>query len=653
MSKKYFMKVAIDFGSTNTVMAWRMYDRTDDGKLIISQKYNSENSAIKIPSVMIFADENPGNEAVKTDLFGEEATKVIEHSNTPPVVCDNFKQYLYTYKPDTEEYEKGKELCTKFFKHLRSVYKQKIINTIPDFVLSDMDVTVFLSTPVRAHPTHRSVMRKIALDAGFTADNLVTEINTDYDEATCVVRYAIANRKDAMKKIFAKAGAERGALLLFADSGGSTFDTCIKRFRIKDDGVIHMDSISEWPSPDVKYPLGGCLIDEAIRDYLIAEGYADKEFTLSKWESVDGKLRFRKFKEENNQTIEAGEIATLGNVKNVCYDYDDDIRPEKNYNKSPNKINAKIYEEKICAEFISKFKESLKELFATQRETEYGEVKPADIDGIFLFGAGSKLYFIPRLLLEDFDDKTPGFVKIQKNKDLLFEGWDDPSTCCALGALTEDENIEMPNYSKDKYFVSVQIYVHGKLIEQELKKGTIELSSENKVYEIGSSKETCVCVMDKILRISEKHQLLPYISSYKDLIEYNDNLEDCITVKVVLKKLKENGEYETISEPYIYTTQRVLTDKLVKVAKMAFALIGVIPIVGTIPIDWALKTLGGKGELTRGYAERLEEMVFPTRKIQLSLNMRFTLTEHNSISVDTRIESDNFKTSEESYSFNI
>lgn len=643
MGKKYFMKVAIDFGSTNTVMVRRIYERTDDGKLIISQKYNSENPVIKIPSIMIFADENPGNEAVKTDLFGEEATKVIEHSNTPPVVCDNFKQYLYTYKPDTEEYEKGKELCTKFFKHLRSVYRQQIINTIPDFVLSDMDVTVFLSTPVRAHPTHRSVMRKIALDAGFTADNRVTEVNTDYDEATCVVRYAIANRKDAMKEIFAKSGSKKGALLLFADAGGSTFDMCIKRLHILNDGTMHMDPISEWPSSDVKYPLGGCMIDEAIRDYLITEGYADKEFTLDNWENGDGKFSFRVFKENINKQVETGVIEDLGKLENACCAYRKGITPKNYYYMSPTKINAKIYEEQICAEYIRKFKESLKEIFAEQRKTEFGDVEPADIDGIFLFGAGSKLYFIPRLLCEDFDDKTPGFVKIQKNNGLLLAGWDDPSTCCALGALTEDENIEMPSYSKGNYFVSFQIFNHDFMKKQEL------------VHMIGSSEHECVCIANEIVQITEKHQLLPHTSSYKKIIEYDRKFFEYryITMQIVLMQLKENGEYKTVSNPYLLTTSRKLSKEIKDYAGLGGFLLGAPAIFGVGILDWVSKKFGSKRDLTDDYLEVLCAMCFPDVESKLNLNIGFTMTKHHDLLVDTKIESKHLKTSEKSYSFKI
>ena len=101
------MKVAIDFGSTNTVMAWRVYDVQPNGSMILSETQNAPNYIKRIPSMMIFKDDNPGNEKVPRDLFGEEAVKAANDGNTPPVICDNFKQYLYTAAPDTEDYKKA------------------------------------------------------------------------------------------------------------------------------------------------------------------------------------------------------------------------------------------------------------------------------------------------------------------------------------------------------------------------------------------------------------------------------------------------------------------------------------------------------------------------------------------------------------------
>lgn len=649
MKKNHLLKVAIDFGSTNTVMAWRMYEKDNNGNPRVSENLNSVNNIIKIPSIMIFADENPGNEAVKEDLFGEEASDAAENANVAPVVCTNFKQHLYVNKPDTPEYQKGVKLCIKFFEHLRSVYRTRIINLFLPQVLSDMEVILYLSTPVRAHFTHHSVMREIALNAGFTADNGITEINNDLDEATCIVRYALDNRSEKMKRLFVKAGTERGSLLLFADAGGSTLDSCIMRLHIKEDGSIKFDPVSKWPEdPDVKYPLGGCQIDEAIRDYLIKEGYADKEYTLNKWEKGDGKFRFRRFKEENNIKVQNIGISVLGKVADVCYRCEYGILPNKFYDISPQKINAKIYEEEICKEYMLQFKSSLKELFENQRKTkEYDVVKPSDIDGIFLTGAGSNLYLIPKILLEDFDEKTPGFVNVRNDKDnLFFADWEDPSVCCALGALTDDSNIDIPNYAKSNYFVSLQIYSHDNAIEQALIKGEIELLPQNKVFEIGNVEHSCSYIAGREIRASAKHQILPIVSEYKDQVNYDDNFEDRLTIQVAIKQVKEDGKIETISKKYTHTTKRIFVDKVSYIIKGLLGIIGYIPAGATALIDAASKKLGYKGQLTEAYCNGVETIFFATRKVTLNLSAKVTLSENNAISIETKMENKYFKTSE-------
>lgn len=655
MKKNYLLKVAIDFGSTNTVMAWRMYEKDNNGNPKVSEKLNNVNNIIKIPSIMIFAEENPDNEDVKEDLFGEEALVVAKDANMSAIVCDNFKQLLYVNKPKTPEYQKGVQLCTKFFEHLRSVYRMQIINRFTPQQIGDMEVVLYLSTPVRANFLHHSEMRNIALNAGFTADNGITEINNDFDEATCVVRYALDCHLEKMKRVFVKAGTARGSLLLFVDAGGSTLDSCIMRLHIKDDGSIKFDPVSKWPeNPDVKYPLGGCQIDEAIRDYLIKEGYADKEYTLNKWEKGDGKYRFRKFKEGNNIKVQNIGISILGNVAGACYNDEEDIKPKYYYAKSNKKINAKVYEEEICKEYIQKFRLSFKELFDNQRKTtEYDIVEPSDIDGIFLTGAGSNLYFIPRILLEDFDEKTPGFVNVRKDKDnLFFADWDDPSVCCALGALTDDRNIDMPNYAKGDYYLSLSVYSHGSRIADELENGTIKLDPKKQNIRIDGNDYSYKHIASEQFQISKKYQMLPVISTVEKNSTYiDDDLSDFLTVQIVVKQLKADGKMENI-DTYNRTIKRVLSDRLKQYAKRTTGVVSMVPMIGTLIIDEVSEKFGGKGELTEKYSEFLDNTIFPDREVNMTFKAEVELS-HNAICIDTKFESSYFKDGENSISIKI
>lgn len=655
MKKNYLLKVAIDFGSTNTVMAWRMYEKDNNGNPRVSEKLNSVNNIIKIPSIMIFADENLGNEAVKYDLFGDDAVAAVEHANTAPVVCDNFKQLLYVNKDGSPGYQRGVELCIKFFEHLRSVYRTKIINPLPPQVLSDMEVILYISTPVRADFYHHSKMLEIAVNAGFTETNGITEIDNTLDEATCIVKYAFETIADKSNKAFTKAGSEKGALLLFVDAGGSTLDSCIIRLQIKEDGSILMDPISKWPkSPDVKYPLGGYLIDKAIRDYMISNGFANEEFTMNKWNHGNGKYLFKKFKEENNQTVESGEISRLGNLRYVCYDDEEEIAPKYKYSKSHKKINAEIYEKEICKEFINNLKLSFKELFESQRSTQYGKVTPADIDGVFLTGAGSNLYFIPKVLLEDFDEKTPGFIKVQRDRELLFSDWKDPSVCCALGALTDDENINMPNYAKDKYYLYLQIYSHCNTIGEELKNGNIRLSPTSSTIKIRDTMYSCPCIANLRFKISDLHQILPIVSEFEEKSTYNDSLNlDYMTIQAEVKKHKSTGTLETIGKTYTYTTKRTFSDRLLYYLRLtAFTASSIIPNVGLKVIDGVTKMFGGKGKLSEEYIKTIDDLIFPDREVNVNVKAKVTMG-YNTISIETKLEGDYFNDGENTISIKI
>ncbi len=607
---KYLMKVAIDFGSTNTVMAWRVYDVLNDGKLVVSENLNPIRNIKRIPSVMIFKKDNPANEGVKGDLYGDAATEVIRNSNIPPVVCDNFKQSIYTNPAESEEYKKGKETITGFFRCLRAEYKQEMYNTLPDYVRQSLKVVLYLSTPVRAQPTHRTLMREIAIDAGFTRENGVTEICTDYDEVRCIVRYAMEQRKEQMKNVLTKAVKPDGAILLFIDVGGSTMDMSLENLRIGEDGSETMDNISSWPGVDVQYPLGGCQVDEAIKDYLIRSGYADKEYTEEKWSHGDGKFRFRMFKEENNLCLKSDRsIEKLGKVATVCYDYDDDIIPEKNYNRSTEKINPEIYEKEICKEYISKMLDAINSVFTDQRTIEgRAPIKPEDVDAIFLAGDGSRLYFISEILRGKHPDHDPGFTQIKENPKVLFDDWENPSHCCALGALAEQESVVMLSYARDTYIAEIKILEHGAL-----QPGAIESIAMNSFageatgcYLIYGSKE-----LGKWTRIADKYQALPVEKEVKETFSYDDHASPYITVWVSVCRIKDDGTKERIGRPITISRGRKLGAQLKKIA------------------DWIVVIIGRKGSGRKA-------------RINANIKYKFTLSENYQLRIDLSLTSKQF-----------
>ncbi len=611
---KYLLKVAIDFGSTNTVMAWRVYDIGENGALTISEKLNPINPIKRIPSIMIFREDNPGNEMVSRDMYGNDAEAVIRDSNTPPVVCDNFKQYLYTSSPDSEAYQKGISLCTRFFGFLREEYRQEIYNKFSGQVLQELKVILYLSTPVRAHPTHRTLIKTMAAEAGFTPENGITEVSTEYDEARCIVRHAMDTRKDDMKSVLQKASTPGGALLLFVDVGGSTTDINLQKLLIDHDGNQVMDSISSWPNADVTYPLGGCQIDLAIRDYMIARGYANREFTLEKWDHGDGKFRFRRFKEDNNQRLEKGlQIDNLGMVRTVCYDYDEDIVPKVNYKNAP-KIDRSIFEQEICGEYIDHLSSAMQELFRNQRAQEgLPPVSPGDVDAIFLAGDGSRLYFIQEELTGHLG-KDPGFTKVAAQPNLLFSKWDNPSHCCALGALAELEKMVSYNYCMDQYFIQVRIYCHGNTLMHEVRKNPNLLNPETTSYPVECNgkvrNEEAICLKDATFKLFEKNVQIPAEVFLTEKMDYEDKGHFAITFQMTLFRMNASGEQERIAPTYAMTDERTW--------KAIFR------------------------DLFRGY-----------QKSEIVLNLKCTLTEEKQFVTQFDVKSNSFRTMQQSYQIDM
>ena len=59
-----------------------------------------------------------------------------------------------------------------------------------------------------------------------------------------------------------------------------------------------------------------------------------------------------------------------------------------------------------------------------------------EVDGIFLTGAGSRLYFVHDLLLGRYGREPLACKQIQQDQSRLFDRYRDPATCCAEGAIS-------------------------------------------------------------------------------------------------------------------------------------------------------------------------------------------------------------------------
>lgn len=557
----YRVKIAIDFGSTNTVVAWKIYDVDANGSETLSAQLNPANNFLRIPTSMVLRDDNPG---LPQDYFGDDAANLINDANNQHSVVENFKQLLYNESSDSENYRMGVEFTKKFFSFLFNMYRNRIIGNLPGYVTTDMKNTLYLSTPVRANPIHRKLMRDIAEEAGFNNGNNFDKICTDFDEATCVIRYAVENSPTNMANF-----VQNGAIVLFVDVGGSTMDMALLRVSINPAGKFLLDTISLWPNADEKYLLGGSLIDVAIRDYLIDRGFAVEDHTLQNWDTGNGKFRFRKLKEDSNSDLRNGNPITQLGMNFLPAIFDPYGQPPPVRYGNNDLITPDIFENVICKEYIENMNQALQQLFSSQRQiANQAGVNPRDVDAIILSGAGSNLYFIRNVFLR----QNNGFTKIIQQPERLMSAWNiDSSLCCALGALVEtSDNMDIPGYSREDYKVRLCLYIQNKNIENFLRNNPGQLTPENDNISYTDNRGRTIqvlnqCIFDSgLFKLADKFQRLPANPFvFKTQVPYTDHLDyKYVVLQLHMFRKNSDGEYIKVSEPVIATKQRNLIGEL-------------------------------------------------------------------------------------------
>lgn len=642
---QYLMKLAIDFGSTNTVMAWRIYEKQEDGGLKISEQFSSVNPVRKIPTTMVLREDNPGNEVVTADFFGTDALEVFNQSSLPVVIRNNFKQPLYTADPRDPRHEEGVRLTGLFFEYLRKVYVTEALNALPQYVKAQLEVILYLSLPVRKTPYHRSKMEAIAQAAGFTPENGVDRISTELDEAECVVRYAMDQARPGMNQVLGKANKPDGALLLFIDVGGSTMDMTLKRMRICPDGSVQMDELSSWPDQDVEYPLGGCLVDEAIKDYLIRCGFAVPELLEENWRSGKAKEAIRRLKEHYNQTLSTGgTIEKLGNqVLDMLYDINMGQMPPVLYAVSNKKINGKNYVDEICKEYIDRMHRALAELFSEKFQKPLRDrplTAPSDVDAVFLAGAGGRLFFIPLILR----DPTVGFVKVREDPNLLFADWEDPSLCCVLGALADREDIVSSKFAKCTYMLQYQVYTHSGLLTSRFKENPSLLDPDKEEYTINDKTYLGRCVLNDSMPIAEKFEELPIERRIEVATGYTDNGNEATLCLNVLR-IDDEGNVKTAAAPLVHSIGRTMSQTLASMVKAVLLLpAGVLGDVAATGADTIIDLLFNDSDKRTKTFQNLsdkawERAINPIRDSELTMALQVRLSEDLELVVKADVKS--------------
>ncbi|MBQ3078586.1 MAG: Hsp70 family protein [Clostridia bacterium] len=427
----YELHVAIDFGSTNSVMTSCLHEWDDENKEWFVSGFNRKQMD-SYPSVIVFKEDNPDNMNVEKDVYvGRETTNLVENQAMPAVAQAHFKPLIYA-PAGSEERQRGEKLTGVFFTYLYEEFRREIYDRLPREILSSTTTTLHISTPVRAQAENIELMRQIAQRSGFVPENGVDYIDTSRNEADCIKHLACRTHPEIIARMNA-ADTATVSYMLFVDIGGSTTDIELIRqsaFTSVSAQGDAMKVLAMWPKNNVQRPLGGCEVDQAISSYLVTEGFLLPGEVKKGWTEGNAKTRFRQFKESINARLQQGmNVNNLGRLNEYAQDEDWNHADRRFNENTP--ITPDIYENVICADYIDRMIQAIREVF------DNTGVKPEQVDAIFVTGAGSRLYFIHDLLLGKIGSAPLNFTKVQENEVLLFDRcWEDPAQCCALGALT-------------------------------------------------------------------------------------------------------------------------------------------------------------------------------------------------------------------------
>ena len=427
----YWLHTGIDFGSTNSVMAWRLYKWTQDKGWIPDEQNNKQNNIVRCPTMIVFKADNPDHPNVQAEaedvIIGKRAEELANDSQQPAVACTNFKPVFYDAPEGSAEQCRAFELVGMFMKHLYQLYESEILGCLPNQVLENMCSTVHISTPVRAERINRNRMADLARNAGFQNDGKRRFIDMSRNEAECVMHLTVDTNMSNLQKLMQMSHAKSALNLLFIDVGGSTTDIELIKQELHSVGKS-TQVLAMWPTQNVQSMLGGSEVDRAIFDYLLKEGCLIPRFANHCWTHGTGKTLFRKLKENNNEVLRTGSpIASLGAIRAACGDPDEEEMPARKYKDCM--ITKDVFENQICAPYIDGLCRAIHDIL----KDKVGE---DEVDGVFLTGAGSRLYFIHNLLLGRLGSDPLRLTMLQQDEARLFDQYKDPATCCAEGAIS-------------------------------------------------------------------------------------------------------------------------------------------------------------------------------------------------------------------------
>lgn len=475
------LRAAIDFGSTNSVISWQLYQKQGEDLQALTarkpyiyptkiiEKYVSKINGEYYPNEDVFA-----NEAVKLQ-------KQMQYVDKNLKVKTDFKRALLFPKSEYE-HTNGYQLTKKFFEFLYSKFMED--NSLP--AENNYSMELYLTAPLGVQPKSLQELEKIAAESGFSKQNGFEKI-TVINEAQCLVFCAFTEDAQELMPHLQELARDTTAskTALFVDIGGLTGDFILASIRYDDK---KKDFIVEEKAMDLSISdgsdLGGIELDKALLEYLGDCKLVDAQ-TAHKYADNQGYQFIREYKEfANNEHWSKGSTPDdIGGIPNALAQWTESgtaAAPLEEYDNhlTPDTVENVVFE-KYIKRFGTRVNDYLKKV----------NVPPDSVDWVFLTGGGSKMFFIPKIFTGECAAKNDAaqplkLTKIIEDKTLLFHPKEDPTTSCIRGVLSTPEHMQIIRSSNSEYFVRMTVNFMKGIIKDQETEILIPMANQNQQYPI-------------------------------------------------------------------------------------------------------------------------------------------------------------------------
>ena len=451
--------LGIDFGTTNSVVS--IYD-FKDGEV---QTIPIDGSNIFPTAIQFETDIDDENKLSK--IFGVQAKEAA--MIYPESTVLSIKRYLgsdenINIKVDEKEFTfTPQQIAGEIMAYLKVMadeYAREKLNLSGEF--SGCVITV----PANSTDKQKKMTKEAAILAGFDESSVYLRL----EPAAAAISYAINERKD--KKV------------LVYDFGGGTFDACILEIKLDENEEPNISILSTYGDND----LGGNDIDKILIDMIYEEfkKLTNDEIDLFDENIDDGvskrqkKVALVRLTQMANQAKERLSQAKSTKVVLAPFIQEPKIvninmeitREDFLNHKRINKLND-------CDEIFSKFKDKSvidminETIECVDKSLASANIKPSDIDEIFLVGGSSSMPIVSEKIKEKFG-KEPFKSKIS------------PALSISQGAAHYCNMIMMPTVKgpvvHEKTIHPIGLEIAGRRFMEIVKAG-MDIPKENLVIE--------------------------------------------------------------------------------------------------------------------------------------------------------------------------